>query len=61
MTRFNPLNEYGRVEMEIHAFLAWTVELKETPPPLSFIIGQGKPCAVTTVRNLRDTVEFRFW
>jgi hypothetical protein len=33
MTRFNPLNEHGRVEIEIHAFLVWTAELKETPPP----------------------------
>ena len=32
MTRFSTLNEYERVEVALHAFLVWTLELKEPPP-----------------------------
>jgi hypothetical protein len=38
VTRFNPLNEYGRVEIEVHAFLVWTVELQETSHSLLAVL-----------------------
>jgi hypothetical protein len=31
MWLFNPLNDYGRIDVELRAFLIWTLELKETP------------------------------
>jgi len=32
VTSFNPLNEYGAVEIALHTFLVWTLDLKELPP-----------------------------
>jgi hypothetical protein len=41
VTRFNLLNDNGRVEIAPHAFLVLTLELKETPPPPCPLIGHN--------------------